>query len=358
LGFETDELRKAGVVAAAVADWAAARFGTSVIVVSSSSFAGGLDNYVHAIRLSGDGLPAPWREELVVRIAPDAARIESALTEMSLQNWVVGAGFPAARVLAVLADDWALAMPAQISVRAPGRQLLEAVKSQPTRVVELIGLLANLHADLHELPTAGWPTSRAVEQAATWRFNLVRARVAAGDAEMAKSLRSVEQRIEWCRANPVEPTVCHGDFHPLNVVFDGASGSAVVVDWTDGTLDDPYSDIARTATLFRCAAIAGGSAIERVALAGVGPLLAAGYVRAYNKRRKLDKHRLQSWESLHLLNGWAQLCSLQDSKMASSASGQSFPPWLVRSIRARLRRTLRRTRATRRSGPERLPRLR
>jgi aminoglycoside phosphotransferase (APT) family kinase protein len=336
-------LRDHAAVAAAVAEWATVKFGTPAAVAASESLGGGLDNYVHAFRLTGEGLPAVWRDELVVRVAPSADRLDSARTEMQIQNWIADQGYPAARVLAVLFDDWQLAMPAQVAMRAPGRQLLDAVKQQPFRVVRLIRLLATLHADLHSLPSTNWPSDRSVGQAAEWRLRLIRTRVATGDQAMSHRLRDVEQRIAWCREHPIDTTVCHGDFHPLNVVFDQRSLGAVVVDWTDSTVDDPHSDVARTATLFRLAAIAGNNATERFALRLAGPLLAAGYLRAYGKRRSLDPARLHRWESLHLLNGWAQLSSLQDNQLQSSANGQDFPPWLVRSIRRRLDKTLRTT---------------
>jgi aminoglycoside phosphotransferase (APT) family kinase protein len=337
-------LRDHAAVAEAVAEWATTKFATPVAVAASESLGGGLDNYVHALRLTGVGLPEDWRDNLVVRVSPSTDRLESARSEMQVQNWIADQGYPAPRVFAVLFDGWQLSMPGQIARRAPGGQLLDAVKQHPFSVVRLIGLLATLHADLHSLPSGTWPSDRAVGQAAEWRLRLIRTRVAAGDQAMGQRLRDVEQRIDWCRKHPIDATVCHGDFHPLNVVFDMATNRAVVVDWTDATVDDPHSDVARTATLFRLAAIAGNNATERFALRLAGPLLAAGYLRAYAKRRPLDAPRLHRWESLHLLNGWAQLSSLQDNQLQSSASGQSFPPWLLRSIQRRLDRTLRRTR--------------
>ena len=159
---------------------------------------------------------------------------------------------------------------------------------------------------------------------------------------MEAALRRVERGIEWCEANPVAATVCHGDFHPLNVVYDLESRSATVVDWTDATVDDPHSDVARTAALFRMAAVAGGSAAERVALRMIGPVLASVDLRAYTKRRAVDRDRLRRWEALHLLNGWAQIDSLSDPNLESSAAGQSFPKWIVRSLRRRLDRASRR----------------
>jgi aminoglycoside phosphotransferase (APT) family kinase protein len=339
---EPAQLRDPRVVGDAVASWAAERFGASVTVVLAENLSGGMDNYVHALQLEGDALPDEWRAALVVRIAPSADRLPYSRSEMEIQNWVVSLGFPAARVLALLHDDWALRMPAQVAVRAPGGQLLDSVKEHPRHLAALIGMLANLHADLHSLDPAGWPVPEARHTAASRRVKLIRERVEKGNAAMGDALQRVERGIAWCESNPVPATVCHGDFHPLNVVYDFDTKSAVVVDWTDATVDDPHSDISRTATLFRCAAIAGGSAAERVVLRIIGPVLAHLYLRAYSKRRTVDRARLRHWEALHLLNGLAQIDSLTDPDLESSAAGQSFPDWIVRSIRRRLEKTLRR----------------
>jgi aminoglycoside phosphotransferase (APT) family kinase protein len=314
-----------------------------VSVASAENLSGGMDNYVHALRLEGEALPDEWRAELVVRIAPSADRLPSSRTEMEIQTWVASLGFPAARVLALLHDDWALRMPAQVAERAPGGQLLEAMSKHPLRIGEFIRLLPNLHADLHSLDPAGWPAPEAVQTAASRRFRLIRDRVDKGNTAMGIALRRVERGIDWCAANPVPATVCHGDFHPLNVVYDFATKSAVVVDWTDATVDDPHSDVARTATLFRFAAIAGGSAAERAVLRTVGPVLAFFYLRAYDKRRAVDRSRLRRWEAVHLLNGWAQIDSLADPDLESASAGQKIPDWVVRSIRKRLERTLKRS---------------
>ncbi len=330
------------MVADAIAQWAGTRFATPVSVLSAETLSGGLDNYVHSFELSGDSLPDAWRGALVVRIAPSAQRLPFARTEMQIQNWLADKGYPAARVLTLLSDDWSLQMPAQIAQRAPGGQLLDAVQQHPLRVGSLIRLLATLHVELHSIATDGWPASDNIGTAAARRFHLIRERVDKGEVEIGVALRRVERGIAECTAHPVESVVCHGDFHPLNVVFNFDSGSAVVVDWTDATVDDPHSDIARTATLFRCAAIAGSSPIERVALHIIGPALAQGYLRSYAKRRPVDRTRLRHWEALHLLNGWAQINSLGDPGVESSSAGQQFPPWIVRGIQRRLQRTLRR----------------
>jgi aminoglycoside phosphotransferase (APT) family kinase protein len=338
MAVDAATLRNPLAVADAIAQWAATRFEGPVDVVDASMLTGGFDNFVHAFRLDGATLPPEWRAELVVRVSPSGDRVEAARTETEIQNWCVESGYPAARVLALLERDWSLGRPAQIAERAPGTTMLDVMTSSPARIPALIRRLAELHAKLHELPCASWPVPEARGFAAARRLSVVRTRVDNGDVEIGRVLARVERALAGLV--PVSEVACHGDFHPLNVIVD-ASGGAVVIDWTDAALDDRHSDIARTAALLRSSAIAGGSSVERVLLAAVGPVLAFGYLRAYRRLLPLDRDRLRRWEAVHLVNGWALIASLGDPGLESASAGRTFPRWVLRALQRRLDRTLR-----------------
>jgi aminoglycoside phosphotransferase (APT) family kinase protein len=339
MAVDAATLRDSDAVAAAIAEWAVDRFDGPVEVIAASALTGGLDNFVHAFRLDGDALPPEWKAELVVRVSPAADRIAIARTEAEIQNWCAESGYPAARVLALLDNDWRLGVPAQIAERAPGTTMLDAMTSSPTRIRALIRRLAELHAELHRLPCDTWPapSTRAVN--APRRLALVRTRVENGDRAIAPALERVDRAL--AALTPAPEVVCHGDFHPLNVIVD-TTGRAVVIDWTDVALDDRHCDVARTTALLRSAAVAGGSSIERVLLAVAGPVLSWAYLRAYRRLLPVDRDRLRRWEAVHLVNGWAQIASLEDTDIASASAGQTFPRWLLRSLQRRLDRTLRR----------------
>jgi len=277
-------LRDPRAVAEAVAEWTATRFGGPVGVVAASALSGGLDNFVHAVRLEGGALPLEWRAELVVRVNPAPDRGADARTETAIQNWCAASGYPAARVLALLDGDWSIARPAQIAERAPGTTMLAAMASSPLRARALIRRLAGLHAQLHLLPHESWPAPEARALTRPRRLALVRKRVELGDKAMGKELARVERGLAALPPSP--EVVCHGDFHPLNVIVDTAGGT-IVIDWTDASLDDRHADVARTAVLLRCAAVAGGSALERVVLTAVGPALAFAYLRAYERLQSI-----------------------------------------------------------------------
>ena len=314
--------RDAGAVARALCGWAASRFGAPTSIVGAPAPVGaGFDSYIHFVQLDSPALPPAWRAPLAVRLLPSADRIEQATREAAVQGWCAASGFPAPVVLAVLAPDELFGLPAQVMARAPGTTALDALKARPWRAGALLRQLADLQLRLHALSTAGWPGSDSPDALVSQRLALPR-RVAAevGDESLAGALRQAEALRPLATSGP--RVVCHGDFHPLNVVVDGSSAS--VIDWTDAGLGPPEADVARTLLLFHVAALAAGSALERRVLAAVGPRLATRYRRAYDAGAAVDRERLRAWEALHALHGWSQVVGLHagglESKMSADAN--------------------------------------
>ncbi len=174
---------------------------------------------------------------------------------------------------------------------------------------------------LHALPTDGWPEGTVsgaslVDQ----RLGLPRRVTAELDRpELADALRRAEGLSDDAMSGP--QVVCHGDFHPLNVVV--AGDRAAVIDWTDAGLGPREADVARTTLLFHIASIAAGSRVERVALRIAGPRLARRYRRTYEGDAPLDAGRLRTWSVLHAVHGWAQVEMLHSGGFDGSSSAEA-----------------------------------
>jgi aminoglycoside phosphotransferase (APT) family kinase protein len=89
--------------------------------------------------------------------------------------------------------------------------------------------------------------------------------------------------------------LCHGDFHPGNVI--GAPDRPVVIDWVAATRGDPDADIARTAMILRLGEPPPGASAALRGLALVGrQLLITSHLRAYTRHRPVDRTRLAEWQ--------------------------------------------------------------
>ena len=75
-----------------------------------------------------------------------------------------------------------------------------------------------------------------------------------GSGELAASLRKIE--LVRDRLGAADPVVCHGDFHPLNVLTAPGGSALHVIDWTNAGVGDRHGDIAWTLLWFEIAAVA------------------------------------------------------------------------------------------------------
>ena len=328
--------RDPDAVATAVASWASTRFGSAVTVATDpTAISGGFDSFIHRVELVGDALPAEWTRPVVVRVLPSPGRAPLANREAAVQSWCREHGFPAPAVLAVLSPDDGLGRPAQIMELAPGSTMLAAVTARPWRAMGLVDRLAGLARHLHALPIDGFPGPVWAERLVDQRLRLPRLVVTELQVPaLAGALTHAEAAADAAMTGPA--VVCHGDFHPLNVIVDGPSSS--VIDWTDAGLGPREADVARTLLLFHLAAIAADGAVERAALRIAGPRLARRYRRAYAAGVGLDPALLRRWELLHAVHGWAQVEMLRAGGFegASSASPDAVPDDVARFLQARV----------------------
>lgn len=247
-----------------------------------ATLAGGFDTEIYALRLRG--APPELAGPLVLRLLRPHHDPARALREQATQNALAALGFPAPRV--VLADAVAAPLGAAFVLmeRLAGRPLLE------TRALGMGAVLADLQLRLHALDPA--PLARALGPSATFGgyLDTFEARVERGKLDELAPL------VAWLRARrppPAAPVICHGDFHPQNVLVEGGRVTGVL-DWPNALIADPAFDVASTLNILSFVPV--GLTSMPVAwrwLARVAqPLLARRSLAAYRRRRPIDEARL------------------------------------------------------------------
>ena len=225
--------------------------------------------------------------ELVAKIAPSRSHGER---EALVQAAVVAQGYLSPPVLASgagpRADGWYFVMPR--AVGAPPLSAASAgavVRAVPSLALHLPTLLADLLVQLHQLDPA--PLRDALCARAAWPVDvddlvadLATAADGLDDTDLAETIRTMLAARPQPDARRV---VCHGDFHPLNIIV-GADG-ATVVDWTAARIGPPAFDVAYTALLLAHPPIAVGPALAPP-LRLAGRWLARRFVAGYRRRAR------------------------------------------------------------------------
>ncbi len=305
-------------LSAALRRWLAAKFGGEVTDASPPArMTGGMDFWTYALHLAGPCLPAAWSAPLIARVPGATARFALLERESRLQGWVATCGYPAPPLIELIPPGEVLALPVQVAARMPGVPMAAVMNARPWRMPRLARQLGAAHAALHRLPVPGWADDSW--SLAASRLRLTRRAVAPGGRPaLAAGLAAAEEILP--RLQVPDPVICHGDFHPLNVLVD--TERVAVIDWTDAGIGDRHGDIARTAWLFRLAAELEPGRARRLMLRALVPGLTRAYLSSYRRLLPVDKDRQRLWMPLHLLHVWTAAETAGQARLAAWAERQ------------------------------------
>lgn len=189
--------------------------------------------------------------------------------------------------------------------RVDGASLVEAVERKPWTLFGAARQLADLHARLHA--HAAPPTLRTQrEQIASW---------IAEAHDLPK--RDRDQALASLPKLPSGEVLCHGDFHPANVLL--AAHGPVIIDWSRATRGHPLGDVARTAHLIRFAEVPPDAAplIEFILRFGRSLLLRT-YLKRYFELRPGSAADLALWDPAQEAAASAWRCRQSPEKQLQS----------------------------------------
>ncbi|HEV8575073.1 MAG TPA: aminoglycoside phosphotransferase family protein [Dehalococcoidia bacterium] len=173
--------------------------------------------------------------------------------------------------------------PGLVMERIDGTDYLTLIGKQPWRVYSIGSLSGAVHARLHEAAAPGsLPSLRE-----RLRRNITSA------AELPDDLR--EFALRALEKLPDGDRLCHGDFHPGNILE--TKEGPIVIDWTNATCGDPDADFARTLLMIRIGDPPPGAPIViRIGAKFARNLLLWAYSRAYRRVRPVDKRAAARWD--------------------------------------------------------------
>ena len=261
----------------------------------ATPLSGGFDTSIYAIRFQN--APAAFSRPLILRVlAPRGDPAARVLRERATQNAVAAQGYPAPRVLATTTDAAPLGAPFLVMERLPGTVLVDAQRLGMAAV--LVQAQVRLHALKAEPLLAALDQDTGSGGRAAVGFD---AYVQALERRVAHAkLDGLAPLMGWIqdhRPSPGPAVICHGDFHPRNLLV--AAGRVTgVLDWPNALVADAELDVAATLNILRFVPVdlAAPSRVVRVLARVARPILVARYLAGYRRRRPLDPERLAYYE--------------------------------------------------------------
>lgn len=208
----------------------------------------------------------------------DAEAVER---EFSITRAVHGAGAPAPAAYEIVRAE---GRPGILFERVDGHSMIREVELRPWRLFAVSRQLADLHARLHGLEApARLPSQR--DQIARWI-----AGAGLGPAEQ-------ERFRSWLAEAPDGTRLCHGDFHPGNVIL--SPRGPVLLDWSRATRGDPALDLARTSVLITDAELPPETGWHvRAMLVAARRLLHRRYLARYARSTGIAISAIERWRPL------------------------------------------------------------
>ncbi len=227
--------------------------------------------------------------------------------EIAMTQAVEAVGLPMARCLGRKDLN---GRPGVLFERVVGASLLDSLFKDPSRGQEIAQMLGRLHASMHAVSAPALPSLRPrladrIRQAAPlnprWR----------------------QAAIDRLERLPDGDALCHGDFHPGNVLL--AEAGPVIIDWIDVASGHPLADMARTVALIRYGEAPSGPAAEAL----TPPLRAAfleAYLAAYRALRPAPQSDLDQWLPVILAARLAEDAENDQSALISTLAAAFGPP--------------------------------
>ncbi len=220
-----------------------------------------------------------WKDGWVLKLFhdwmhPGAAEYEANLTSIAHAN-----GAPSPAVGEVVRIDNRSGI---LYERLEGETMLKNISSHPWKIVYYAHLLAELHVQMHACSGAGLPSQRD-------RLNEKIQHAGPLPDSLKSAALAVLDRL------PDGDRLCHGDFHPDNVIL--TKKGPVVIDWIDASAGLPAADMARTLVLSGYGALPPRAKVYW-ALSKMRSIFRDAYRQRYVKLHACNDQDLATWISI------------------------------------------------------------
>ena len=237
-----------------------------------------MDERVSPVGLGRTAEILPYGDGLVLKLFFVDFPREWSEREALATRLVHGAGFAAPAIHDTVEIEGRFGI---VMDRVDGVSTRAYLSGRPWAFRRLARLLADLHGDMHARSAPGLPSQH-------------KGLVAAISEAPGLTAGLRDRLLVHLASRPDGDRVCHGDFHPENVLI--TARGPVVIDWMTATSGSPAADVARTTLLLTMAApLPATPAALRGLIAAGRRAFHASYLRRYLRLAAVGREQIIAW---------------------------------------------------------------
>jgi aminoglycoside phosphotransferase (APT) family kinase protein len=164
--------------------------------------------------------------------------------------------------------------------RVYGPSMMEQITTKPWTFVHAAPLLAELHVSMHACLAPELPSLRRR------LADKIRAAEPLSPGLKEAALNALDRL-------PDDNVLCHGDFHPDNVLM--SQSGPIIIDWPDATRGHPLADVARSQLLMQVGGLPPGTT-RRWLIQSLRASFRTRYLRRYFQLRPASREQLAAWQ--------------------------------------------------------------
>jgi aminoglycoside phosphotransferase (APT) family kinase protein len=307
-------------------------------VAGPARIQGGFDAAIFGFTL--DRVAPPLLGPLILRLSHADADPGRVKLETVVQNTLAEMHFPAPRVIVTESDPDILGGPFMVMTRLPGQTLAHGIEGgfgTSTSLARQMRFLFNVPASLGGI-TDKW-VDMQIRLHQLPAEALLRAVTAAGidagaitfEGQLARLSTIVERSdlvglkpgLTWLEDHrppqPQQAAICHGDFHPLNILAEKNQPTGVI-DWANVVIAEPAMDIGSAIANISAVPLALPWALRVAAHQLIGAVLRR-YERTYRALRPLDDRAVLYYQVFRAV---AQLVGVGHAGATGRVGGGAF----------------------------------
>jgi uncharacterized protein (TIGR02172 family) len=217
-----------------------------------------------------------WDDEHILKLYRDWCPPDWADYEARIARAVYEFGIPSPEAGGIIEVDGRRGL---IYERLEGVSMLKEMNARPWMLLKHARALAELHAQIHRQSLTDLPFYKD-------RLGYdIRNNPHLSEKLKHKALAVLENL-------PNGETLCHGDFHPENVLI--TKKGPVVIDWMTACIGSPWADVARTSLILSIGAKSAGKKVRPVIRAVVN-LYHRTYLHRYQALKPDRTREFASW---------------------------------------------------------------